>query len=71
MILNLTYAQLTPGKHNCLLIIILWYGSSKSNTICKAFRSPQMPPVLMIPVGRFSLAVFKFERDINAPLNLP
>lgn len=71
MILNLADAQLTPGKHNCVLMITLWNGSGKYNAICKAFRSPQMPPVLMIPVGRFALAVFKFEWNINAPLNLP
>lgn len=35
------------------------------------FQIPQMPPVLMIPVGKFALAVFKFEWNINAPLNLP
>lgn len=71
MILNLTYAQLTPVKHNCVLMITLCNGSGKYSAMCKAFRSPQMTPVLMIPVGRFSLAVFKFEWNINAPLNLP
>lgn len=71
MILNFTSAWLTPVKHNCVLMITLWNGSGKHKAICKAFRSWQMPSVLMIPVGRFSLAVFKFEWNINAPLSLP
>lgn len=71
MILNFTSAQLTPVRHNCVLKITLWNGSGTYNAICKAFRWWQMPSVLTIPVGRFSLAVFKFEWNINAPLRLP
>lgn len=54
-ILNLTYAQLTPVKPNCVLMITLWTGSSKQTAICKAFRAPRMASVGEIPLGRFLL----------------
>lgn len=52
MIIIFTYVQLTPVKHNCVLMITLWSGSGKQTAIFKAFRAQQMPSVLAIPVGR-------------------
>lgn len=71
MILNLTYAQLTPVKPNCVLMITLWTGSSKQTAICKAFRAQRMPSVRAIPQVGFALDMFKFEWNITAPLRVP
>lgn len=68
---TLTYVQLTPVKHNCVLMITLWNDSSKHIAICKAFGPQPMASVLMMPVGRFALDVFKFEWNITAPLRVP
>lgn len=68
MILNLTYARLTPVKPNCVLMITLWPGSSKQTAIFKAFRARRMPSVRAIPLGRFRSWCLQVWMEYNSAI---